>query len=155
MPSNSCMKNPPSGDPLRYLDASIPLCVATKQPAEKLEGCREIMDAVSRGKERVRTTTFTIAEIIHILMEREREHPARVRESIRVFLDCAGLRVGDARKDLCLPALELALKRKVDFIDAHHRLTMKLHRINEIYSLDRHFDRFPDIKRLEAPSAKP
>ena len=59
------------------------------------------------------------------------------------------------RRDLCLPALGLALKYKVDFVDAHHRRTMKLHKINEIYSLDCHFDRFPSIKRLEAPGAKP
>ena len=149
MPSNSYMRNPLSGDSLRYLDASIPLCVATKQPADKLESCREIMDVISVGEERVRTTTFTVAEFIHILMEREREYPTRVLEAVKVFLDCRGLRVGDARKDLCLPALEAALKYKVDFVDAHHVLTMRQHNIKEIYSLDPHYDRFTGIRRLE------
>ena len=107
------------------------------------------MGAIDRGKERVRTTTFTVAEIIHILMERERERPAKVKEMIKTFLDCAGLRVEDARRELCLPALELALKYKVDFVDAHSILTMRQHNIREIYSLDPHYDRFAKIRRLE------
>ncbi len=107
------------------------------------------MNAISVGKEKVRTTTFTVAEVVHILMEREEERPARVWESVKVFLDCRGLRVGDARKDLCLSALELALRYRVDFVDAHHILTMRQYNIKEIYSLDPHYDRFTGIRRLE------
>lgn len=118
------------------------------EPREKLEACRGIMEKIELGKERVRTTAFTVAEIVHILM-REHVDPDKIVESVKKFLNCAGLKVGDARKDLCLPALELALKYKVDFVDAHHRLTMKFHKINEIYSLDHHYDRLPGIKRLE------
>jgi len=97
----------------------------------------------------VRTSVFTVAEIAHVLMKRERERPARIVEVVKRLLECPGLRVGDARRDLCLPALELALRYEVDFVDAHHRLTMKLHKINEIYSLDHHFDKFTDVKRIE------
>lgn len=123
----------------------------TKQPADKLESCKKIMDAVYEGKEKVRTSTFTIAEIVHVLM-RERVDPNKIMKSIKEFSECAGLRVGDAKKDLCLPALELALSYRVDFIDAHHVLTMKHHGIREIYSLDSHYDRFAKIKRLENPA---
>jgi predicted nucleic acid-binding protein len=143
------MRNRPSGEDLKYIDASIPLCTITGEPREKLETCKEIMKKVEQGKERARTTAFTIAEIIHVLM-REHVEPNKIMGSVKKFLDCAGLKVGDARRDLCLPALELALRYRVDFVDAHHRLTMKLHGIDEIYSLDRHFDRFPGIKRLES-----
>ncbi|MCJ7720052.1 MAG: hypothetical protein MUO36_01125 [Candidatus Hadarchaeum sp.] len=58
------------------------------------------------GEEKARTSVFTVAEIVHVLMKRER--PARIEE------------------------------------------IMKLHVIDEIYSLDRHFDRFPGIRRLES-----
>jgi predicted nucleic acid-binding protein len=133
---------------LRYLDASVILCVFLGEPEEKLEACEQIIRRIERGEEKVRTSVFTVAEIAHVLMKRERERPERIEGVMkRIF---AGMRVGDARKDLCLPALELALRYKVDFVDAHHRLTMKVHKINEIYSLDRHFDKFPDIKRLES-----
>ena len=98
------------------------------------------------GEEKVRTSVFTVAEIAHVLMKRERERSARIVEVVKMLFDCPGLRVGDARRDFCLPALELALRYKVDFVDAHHRLTMKLHKINEIYSLDHHFDNFPTSK---------
>ncbi|MCS4541727.1 MAG: type II toxin-antitoxin system VapC family toxin [Euryarchaeota archaeon] len=135
---------------MRYLDASIPLCTLIGEPKEKLESCEEIMKSIELGKERVRTTTFTVAEIAHILMKREREHPMKINESIKRFLECAGLSISDARKDLCLPAIELALKYEVDFIDSHHRLTMQLYKIKEVYSLDHHFDKFPGIKRFES-----
>lgn len=148
------MRNRPSGEGLKYLDASIPLCTFTGEPKEKFEACREIMKKIEQGKEMARTTAFTVAEIVHVLM-REHVNPNKIMESVKKFLDCAGLKVGDVRRDLCLPALGLALKYKVDFVDAHHRLTMKLHKINEIYSLDRHLDCFPNIKRLEAPGTKP
>ncbi len=148
------MKSRRSGDGLRYLDASIPLCVFLGEPVEKLEACRRVMMRIERGEEKARTSVFTVAEIVHVLMKREREHPAKVEEIVKGLFDCAGLRVGDARKDLCMPALELALKYRVDFVDAHHRLTMGLHRITEIYSLDQHFDRFPGVKRLERPGGE-
>jgi predicted nucleic acid-binding protein len=89
-----------------------------------------------------------VAEVVHILM-REHVSPGKIVESTKRFLSCAGLRIGDARKDLCLPALELALRYKVDFVDAHNVLTMKQHNVKEIYSLDPHYERFPGIKRLE------
>jgi len=130
----------------------VPLCVFLGAPEEKLEACRQVVMRIESGREKVRTTTFTVAEIAHVLMKREREHPARVEEMIKRLFSCAGLKIGDARKDLCVPAIELALKYKVDFIDAHHVLTMKHHGIKEIYSLDPHFDRFLGIKRLEKPA---
>jgi predicted nucleic acid-binding protein len=133
---------------LRYIDASIPLCAFFGEPEEKLEACRQIIKKIERGEEKARTSVFTVAEIVHVLMKRER--PARIEEIMKRFFGCAGLRVGDARRDLCLPALELALRYRVDFVDAHHRLTMKLYGIDEIYSLDRHFDRFPGVRRLES-----
>lgn len=143
------MKNLHSGDALKYLDASVPLCVFLGEPEERLEACRQIIKKIEIGKERVRTSVFTIAEIAHVLMKRERERPARIEEMIKNFLDCVGLRVSDARKDLCLPALEVALKYKIDFVDAHHILTMRQYNIKEIYSLDPHYDRFTGIRRLE------
>ena len=133
---------------MKYLDASVPLCVLIDEPKEKVESCKNVMKKVSQGKERVRTTAFTVAEIIHVLM-RERKRPEKIIESVRRFLDCAGLKVSDAHEDLCLPALELALKYKVDFVDAHHLLTMRRYGIGEIFSLDPHYDKFPRIKRLE------
>ena len=53
------------------------------------------------------------------LDKRKHEHPMKINEFIKRFLECAGLRISDTRKGLCLPAIELALKYQVDFIDAH------------------------------------
>lgn len=135
--------------PVRYLDASIPICVFIGEPASKFEVCKSIMDAINCGEERVRTNAFTVAEIFHIL-SRERTHPDKIVRSVSRFLDCAGLRVSDVSAENSIPALKLAMERGIDFTDAHHVLTIREHGIREIYSLDPHFDKFPGIKRLES-----
>lgn len=134
---------------VRYLDASIPLCIQTEDPPEKVNACRRIMEKIERKKELVKTSSHTLAEMFHILAGREKEDPEKVREILFSFLNSAGLRLVDAKHKFCENAIDLALRQKVDFIDAHHVLTMRDIKIGEIYSLDPHFDRFPNIKRLE------
>lgn len=149
MLSSCFIKNLRLGDELRYLDASIPLCILTEEPAEKLVDCLMLMEKIESGVEKVKTDVFTIAEIVHILMGREKTKPQKARERIEAFLDCQGLTLVDVDKDLCTRALNLTFKYIVDFVDAYHILTMRAHGITEIYSLDSHYDRFTGIKRLE------
>lgn len=134
---------------VRYLDASILLCPIIGNPSEMVEGCERIMKSVETGRERVKTSTFTVAEMFHILMLREKLSRKKVEENLNSFLKCAGLRLVSAEKTFCGEAIELALNRKVDFVDAHHVLTMQNLGIKEIYSLDPHFDSFPNIDRLK------
>lgn len=134
---------------MKYLDASIPLTIFLGEPVEKLEACRQIVRKIERGEERAATSAYTVAEILHILMRREQKHPAIIVEMLERFLESPGLRLTDALGELCLPALKLALKREVDFVDAHHVLTMQSRGIREIYSIDPHFDKFPEIRGLE------
>lgn len=134
---------------MRYLDASIPLCILTEEPAEKLVNCLALMEKIESGVEKVKTDVFTVAEVVHILMGRERTKPEKARERIEAFLDCQGLTLVNVDKYFCAQALNLMFKYAVDFADAYHVLTMKSHGITEIYSLDSHYDRFTGIKRLE------
>jgi hypothetical protein len=76
------------------------------------------MERVEMGEERTRTTVFTLAEIIHVSLRR-RAPRSRLVLSIKRLVGIPGLRIGEVRKDLCLPALELAAEYRVDFIDAH------------------------------------
>ncbi len=133
---------------MRYLDTSIPVCVFIGEPAEKFETCKSIMDSINSGGEQARTNAFTVAEIYHIL-SREHTQPGEITGDISRFLDCAGLRVSDISAEMSIPALKLSTERGIDFVDAHHVLTMREHGIKEIYSLDPHFDKFSWIKRLE------
>ncbi|KXB04929.1 hypothetical protein AKJ48_00945 [candidate division MSBL1 archaeon SCGC-AAA261O19] len=135
---------------VKYLDASIPLCPIIEKPGEKVEECERIMKSVETGVERVKTSTFTVAEMFHILLHREKLLRKKVGENLNSFLKCAGLRLVDAEKAFCGEAIELSLDRKVDFVDAHHVLTMQKLGIKEIYSLDPHFDGFRNIDRFEA-----
>ena len=135
---------------MRYLDASIPLCVLTEEPADKLDQCVEIMEEVERGERRVVTNVLTIAEIAHILVQREKKALDKVRGSIFALLDCGGLNVVDVDSSFCKDAIELVVKYAIDFVDAYNYLTMKKHGITEIYSLDEHYEKMQDIVRLES-----
>jgi len=133
---------------MRYLDASIPLCVLTEEPKSKLSTCLEIMDEVEKG-EKVVTNVLTIAEIAHILIQRGKKALDSVRRKILALMDCRGLNVVDVDASLCRDAIELVTRYKIDFVDAYNYLTMKKLDVKEIYSLDEHYGVFPDIKRIK------
>ena len=149
MRSSFSTRNRRSGDLLRYLDASVPLCVMTEEPKGKFEACLRIMEEIEAGEERGMTSVFTIAEIFHILTSRERMKPSKARDKLSALLDCAGLKLVDVHAELCAPSLALALDRGVDFVDAYNALTMQKYKISEIYSLDPHYNRIPGMKRLD------
>lgn len=149
MPSSYSAKSSPLGDKLRYLDATIPLCVLTQEPAKKVVNCLLLMEDIESGLEKVKTNVFTIAEITRILIAHEKDQPQKVREQIGAFLESQGLIVVDVDKDVCVNALDLMSKHSVGFVEACHVRTMKAHDIKEIYSLDPHYDKFKGINRLE------
>ena len=132
---------------MRYLDASVPLCVMTGEPAEHYQRCVEIMERVGEGKEKTSTSVFTVAETDHILKRGKLGRDERARK-LKSLLDCSGLKVLDIEAILCRDALELAHTYEVDFVDAHNVLTMKRNGIKEIYSLDEHYDMFDGIQRV-------
>ncbi len=132
---------------MKYLDASIPLCVMTGEPSEHYQRCAEIMERLETGKERISTSVFTVAEIRHILEKREKVGIEKAGRMVLSLLDCLGLKLLDAEAILCREAVELADKFKVDFVDAYNVLTMRRNGIKEIYSLDDHYDMFEDIER--------
>ncbi|UZE92144.1 MAG: type II toxin-antitoxin system VapC family toxin [Methanosarcinales archaeon] len=134
---------------MRYLDASIPLGVMLRAPKAKLDDMREIMLRISDGREKAITTIFTLAEIAHVL-ERAKKPKNKIREYLSAFLGCSGLKlIGAENHAISDKILELYDKYDIDFIDAHHVLTMRKMRIKEIYSQDAHYDKFNDIIRLE------
>lgn len=133
---------------LRYLDSSIPLCVMTGEPRGYYSRCIEIMEKVEKGEEKVATSIFTVAEIQHILKKREKLDAGKTTNMIVSFLDCQGLKLLDVEAALCRIAIEVSLQYGVDLVDAYNVLTMKKRKIEEIYSLDDHYDKFKDIKRV-------
>ena len=133
---------------MRYLDSSIPLCVMTGEPRSHLDECLRIMEHVEEGEEEVATTAFTVAEILHILKKRETIGSKKMNDTIKSFLDCNGLKLLDVEAALCRDAVELSSQFNVDFVDAYNVLSMKRKGIEEVYSLDEHYDLFTDIKRI-------
>jgi predicted nucleic acid-binding protein len=121
----------------------------TEEPKGKFETCLRIMEEIEAGKERVGTNVFTIAEIFHILTSRERMKPSEARDKLSALLDCAGLKLMDVHAEMCASSLALAIEHGVDFVDAYNALTMRKYRINEIYSLDSHYNKILGMKRLD------
>lgn len=132
---------------MKYLDSNIPLELILKKSGQK-ESCMLIMEALDNEKERAITSAFTIAEIYHVLTLREKFSSLDVKKHIESLISCKGLQIIDFPADICTNTVDLAVKFNVDFVDAGHKLLMDKYQIKEIYSLDRHFDKFNDIKRL-------
>ena len=132
---------------MKYLDTTIPLCVMTGSPGKYYKRCIEIMKGVEGGDERVVTSVFTIAEMGHILESRENLGKKKVMDMLVSLLDCIGLKLLDVEALLCMDAITLKARYKIDFVDAYNVLTMRRNGIKEIISLDTHYDMFKDIKR--------
>lgn len=134
---------------MKFLDSSVPLA-AMLDGDKHSEAAKEIMAVVESGNEKVITSPFTIAEIYHILTVREKRTCAFAEKQLVSLLDCAGLELADASASLSRGAVEVAAKFDIDFIDAFNKSLMDLLNIKEIYSFDKHFDRFKGIKRYSS-----
>lgn len=141
------MKSPLLGEVLKFLDTSVPLEAMLLNSGYSAQ-CIEIMGAIENGKETVITSPLTIAEIHHLLIKREKVLPESVKNSLDSLIDCIGLQVVDVDAGCTKDAITLSTKYNIDFVDSFNIILMRKYEISEIYSLDSHYDRFKDIKRL-------
>lgn len=132
---------------MRFLDTSIPL--EAMLPASKyFNRCKEIMEAIESGEESVITSPLTFVELYHILRKREKQISETIKIQLTALLSCAGLQVVDLDAGLTQQMIETAAKYEVDFVDAGNVSLMQKYEISDIYTLDPHYDKFKEIKRL-------
>ena len=107
----------------------------------------KIMESVQENNESVAVSPFILAEMFHIL-RRQNKSFNLIKETLLDFLDSIGLTVLAINNKKLNEIIELSAKYEIDFVDASNKILMDEHGIKEIYSFDKDFDKFKDIKRL-------
>ncbi len=128
------------------IDANIFLEVLCAQ--EKAEQCKSILKEVQRGVKKAILTTFTIDAIL-IAMERNNIALEKRFIFLTITMKYRGLIICNiSLKDRSL-ALSLIKRYSLDYEDAITLQAAFSNNIQEILSLDKHFDKVKEIKRIE------
>jgi len=130
---------------LKFVDANVFIYVLVKSPTKDFEIARGILDRVEHGEESA-TSTAVIQEIVDWL-----EYNNRKKE-VRTFLTAVNSYLSMNKLDVSwnnyLPSLEAMYDKQIGFVDSLTLQLMKQHKITEIYSNDKDFDRIGWVKRI-------
>jgi predicted nucleic acid-binding protein len=139
---------------MRFVDASV-FVHAYLKPNRRLsqteldikDNAKAIVARVNSG-EKVMTTVVHLAEIANILEDYLPLEEALAVEAALLFKD--SISIASISREGCFAALQEVRERQVGLSDAVAYITMKENGVAEVYSFDKDFDRFRDIRRISA-----
>ena len=131
---------------MHLIDANIFLEIELKQ--KRLQNCRAYLSKVRDGEIDAITTDF-IVDTVSILMDDAGCDPAEIRTFNLSLLKYKGLSVYDLTMTDRIMATEQMKRFKLDFDDATAYAAMLSMGVTEIVSMDKHFDKISNIKRIE------
>ena len=139
---------------MRFVDASLFLYAYLKprkavpdEVAEMKKNAKVIVKRINSG-ERVATSLTHVSEVANIL-----EASMPIHESHMVMRDLIHsptIAILEPTRDNYVDAVEVAEEVSVGLNDGLAYVLMKENGIEEIYSFDRHFDRFEDVRRVHS-----
>ena len=139
---------------MRFVDASLFLYAYLKprkavpdEVAEMKKNAKVIVKRINSG-ERVATSLTHVSEVANIL-----EASTPIHESHMVMRDLIHsptIAILEPSRENYVDAVEVAEEVSVGLNDGVAYVLMKENGIEEIYSFDRHFDRFEDVRRVHS-----
>ena len=139
---------------MRFVDASLflyaylkPRKAVADEVAEMKKNARLIVRRINSG-ERVATSLTHVSEVANIL-----EASMPIHESPMVMRDLIHsptIAILEPSRENYVDAVEVAEEVSVGLNDEVAYVLMKENAIEEIYSFDRHFDRFKDVRRVHS-----
>lgn len=131
---------------MHLIDANIFLEIELKQKC--LQNCRAYLTKVRDGEIDAITTNF-IVDTVSILMDNAGCDPSEIRTFNLSLLKYKGMSVYDLTMTDRIVATEQMKRFKLDFDDATAYAAMMSTGVAAIVSMDKHFDKIPNIKRTE------
>lgn len=129
-----------------YIDSNIFLEVELKDP--RWEECKTILDRVASGSLEGIVSTFHLYSIM-LRIEAETLSAERIEKFVRAVKGFEGLRIYEATPDDWFRSFEIMKTSKLDFDDSLVVACMASNGVNKLISLDAHFDKVKQVKRLE------
>ena len=131
----------------RFLDTNILLRYLVRDNEDQALRAFALLVRVERGQELVETSSLDVFEVIFSLHRRYRMPRRQIRDLVMPIIVLNGFQLED--KHLFERALNLFIERNADFADAYNVAVMEERGIDELYSWDADFDRFPGVTRVE------
>lgn len=129
-----------------FVDTNIFLRYILKNVPAQSKQAKQILEQVEMGKIEFWTTQWVIAELIWTLSLRKYGFDRKkVYNFIRTFIGLKGLTVENG--DLILEALKLSEEKSIGFTDCLNSILSRQNEVSQVYSFDKHFDKFPGLKR--------
>lgn len=126
----------------RFVDTNIFLEVLARK-SEKSDRCLQLLEKGTN----LWTSSFVIAEIEWVLRSGYELKRVEIISYLRQIFALSSLKI-ENRKILLL-ALELYEGSNADWVDCVNALMVRKKGTKDVYSYDRHFDKFDWISRLE------
>ena len=139
---------------MRFVDASLflyaylkPRKAVADELAEMKKSAKLIVRRINSG-ERVATSLTHVSEVANILEASMPIHESHV--VMRDLIHSPTIAILEPTRDNYVDAVEVAEEVSVGLNDGVAYVLMKENGIEEIYSFDRHFDRFEDVRRVHS-----
>lgn len=131
----------------RFLDTNILLRYLTRDDEEKADRALALLLRVEQGQEVLVTSPLVVFETVFTLQRSYHVPRNQIRDLTLPIIDLRGLHLPD--KNLYHQAFDLYVNDNISFADAYNVAYMRARGLSEVYSWDAHFDRVPDVTRVE------
>ena len=129
------------------LDTNVFLRLLLNDHPEHSRRARALFQRIAAGQVRAATTVAVVMEIVFIMERAAHMPPERIQEVLWGLLSPDMMEMSD--KETVRLALAWYVQYRTPFPDALHAATANRAGHTKVCSFDRHFDRFPDIERVE------
>ena len=126
----------------KFVDTNIFLEVLARK-GERSDRCLEFLE---KG-EKLWTSSFVISEIEWVLRSGYELKKEEIVAYLKRIFSLSGLRI-ESRRGLFL-VLEIYERTNVDWVDCVNALLMKKKGLKEVFSYDKHYDKFDWVVRRE------
>ena len=132
---------------MRFVDTNIFLRFLLNDDPQKADACEELFRKAIAGKESLFTSDMVVAEIIWVLESYYELEKQDIREKLEKILNTRNLHCPNT--EIIINALSLYVEKNIDYIDSYNAFLLSTHKMSEIYSYDKHFDRIDWLTRVE------
>lgn len=130
-----------------FIDSNIILRFVLSDDDKLSPLAGKILQKIENGRTKAYLSAITIAEIVYVLLKVYKFDRAEISQKLLPLLQLNNLNVEN--KPIYDSIFRIFTQQKVDFEDAYLVALMQKKKISKIYSFDRDFDKFLQIKRLE------
>lgn len=130
-----------------FVDTNIFLRFLTKDEEKQYKACYRLFQKAKQGKIKLTTSSLVVFELIWTLISYYEEPKEDIIEKISSLLEFPNITIEE--REIFLEALLLWQHTNIDFNDSFNAVWAKRNKTDGIYSYDLHFNKIPQIKRVE------